>query len=318
MKKLFLLLLIIPSLCFGQETPLVIDEAWPTSYDLRGTPMVCKDTLAEAVNCDSDGNLQIDVLTLPSAGTGVHDEDSAHTSGDEGVQILGIVSAGHAALAADGDYTSIALSQSGEPRVTTKIQEDEGLGSADDVFVIGAMRDDILEANADVDTDEDAVYLRTDNYGALWTAPIVQRIAETDVLTVTAGAYTAKDVVGGEQSITCGRGPMFSCVIRSITVKDEAQQQKNLRVHFFDADPASNIADNGAFDPSDADMDLYAGNCTVSSHMDFTDNSVSVNNNCDLHLDAAAATVYYYIEALEAPTYAHTDDVQITFVIEQD
>lgn len=152
--------------------------------------------------------------------------------------------------------------------------------------------------------------LNVDNHG--------QRLATTTALTVTAGAYTAKDVIGGEQTITAGRDPMFSGIIRSITVADKAAQAVNLNFHFFKSNPASNIADNAAFDPSDADLLLHIGTCEVTTHHSFSDNSVSVEDNCDLHFDISADTLYYYIEAVTAPTYASTSDVQVTIVIEQD
>ena len=153
---------------------------------------------------------------------------------------------------------------------------------------------------------------------AIYVDAFGQRVSTTTALTVTAGAYTAGDVIGGEQTCTGGRSPGYSGIIRSITVADKADQGVNLRFHFFKSNPASNIADNAAFDPSDADLLLYIGGCDVTQHYSFTDNGISLNVDCDLHFDTTSGTLYYYIEAVDAPTYVSTSDVQVTIVVEQD
>ena len=58
--------------------------------------------------------------SLATVAAAIHNEDSAHTSGDAGIMLLGIRSDTDAPTASDGDYTTIKLDEEGRIKVASK------------------------------------------------------------------------------------------------------------------------------------------------------------------------------------------------------
>ena len=94
---------------------------------------------------------------------------------------------------------------------------------------------------------------------------------------VTAGAYSAKDVVGGlltfANAASVYRG---SGIIRKIVIKNNAGVADLLMVSLFNEAPAV-IADNGPFDPTDAEMADCIGIIPIvaADYVIATDNAIA-------------------------------------------
>ena len=86
--------------------------AGPTkAFSMAGT--VLATGVLQEVNVDTDGDLQVDVLTLPGGLTG-YEEDTAHVTGNIGVMPLAVRKDTAAALAdTDGDYAPVEVDANG-------------------------------------------------------------------------------------------------------------------------------------------------------------------------------------------------------------
>lgn len=106
----------------------------------------------QSLKTDADGELQIDVLSLP----GTHAEDAAHTTGDLGMQALGVRrDTPSSSAGADGDYTPPSFDAQGklwttatrEVRVTATPTISASLYAADDQFGTVLTFANVAEAN---------------------------------------------------------------------------------------------------------------------------------------------------------------------------
>jgi hypothetical protein len=135
--------------------------------------------------------------------------------------------------------------------------------------------------------------------------------------TVTAGAYTANDVVGGLLTF----GGLRNGTLQAITVCDNAAQDVDYLLVLFESAPTS-IADNATFDIADADLDkiIYQDNMigTGSSGVNrqaFTDNSYQYIYGLSVPLWSAGGTVYGFLITTDTPTYAATSDITVTLQV---
>lgn len=71
--------------------------------------------------------------------------------------------------------------------------------------------------------------------------------------TITAGAYSANDAVGGVMTFPVGNGPRRSGIIAGATLIDCDAEGAALNLFLFSHNITS-VADNAAFDPTDAEM----------------------------------------------------------------
>lgn len=144
-------------------------------------------------------------------------------------------------------------------------------------------------------------------------------------LTVTAGAYSANDVVGGRQQLV----GVKEAKLMSIVVSDLAAQNVQYNLVFFSSAP-TDIADNAAFDFADADLPnvLFVANLSTSgagvgsgigTRFAFTDNAVNVAGGINVPLvsDEADGDIWFIMYTTGTPTYAATTDVTVTIGLEQ-
>ena len=136
--------------------------------------------------------------------------------------------------------------------------------------------------------------------------------------TVTAGAYSANDVVGGTLTFS----GVSKGILRAVTVVDQAKQAGALQLVLFDAVP-TDIADNGTFDIADADLlnvigAVHLTDTAGGDKFDFTDNKIYMRQglNIPLRSDEAGQAIYGFLIALGTPTFAATTDVQVQLHIE--
>ncbi len=140
----------------------------------------------------------------------------------------------------------------------------------------------------------------------------IQRFAVTP--TVTAGAYSANDVVGARLTFTGLQGG----TLQSILIIDEAAQSVDYFIVLFNASP-TDITDNATFDIADADLDkiIYEDTLTAAAtRRAFTDNSYHRLFNLDVPLWSEGGTIYGFLITTGTPTYAATDDITVILQVE--
>lgn len=118
----------------------------------------------------------LDVNIAGSTGLGIFAEDTAHTTGDLGQQVLAVRNdAGTTLAGTDGDYAPLSLDATGALRVAADISvtngsdkvEDSAHASGDTGTYVLAVRQDTLSASVSADGDYGSFKL--DSLGRLWT-----------------------------------------------------------------------------------------------------------------------------------------------------
>lgn len=137
--------------------------------------------------------------------------------------------------------------------------------------------------------------------------------------TVTAGAYSAADVVGGLLTFS---GVPKRGKITEVVVTDQAKQAGALDLVLFNTEPTT-IADNGASDIADADIAKIATAIrladTAGAHKyDFSDNKIYVIAELNRRFERTGDALYGFLIAAGTPTFAAVTDVSITIKGEAD
>lgn len=142
-------------------------------------------------------------------------------------------------------------------------------------------------------------------------------IAQTP--TITAGAYSAKDAVGGKLTfanaarVSGGKG-----VINSVTIVDDDDEKAGLELWLYNQD-FTNTADNSPFDPSDADNENLIGVIPISTSDYFSanDNGVACARGVGLQFQLVSTTsMYGQLKCTATPTYSSTGDLTVKVAIE--
>ena len=132
--------------------------------------------------------------------------------------------------------------------------------------------------------------------------------------TVTAGGYTALDIVGAIQTIAAAtRVSGEPTILQSITVTDLNKQNVELTIFFFNANPGTGTyTDNLALTIHDTDMALCIGEVQVlaADYRSAAASSVATIANIGLPLMPAATSLFAIAQASgAAPTYASVSDL---------
>lgn len=140
---------------------------------------------------------------------------------------------------------------------------------------------------------------------------IVQKTA-LQTPTITAGAYSIGDALGGKISFLVGSSSSGyeSAVVQSITLIDLAKQSADIDLVLFGADFTA-TADGDAFDPSDADLANCIGHISITAddYSLFNDNAVATLRGVGLVFQSGS--LYGQLVLRSAPTYASTSDIKI-------
>lgn len=133
---------------------------------------------------------------------------------------------------------------------------------------------------------------------------------------VTAGAYSANDIVGGLLEfvgVPSGR-------LEAVKVSDLATQNVKYVLLLFWREPAA-IADNGTFDIDDRDLGYIipggAIHIETADRTALTDSSVSAVSNLAVPIRPNNGKLWGYLYTTGAPTYAAVTDVEITLGIKR-
>jgi len=137
--------------------------------------------------------------------------------------------------------------------------------------------------------------------------------------TVTAGAYSAGDVVGGlltfaNASRVAGEGG----VIKNIMIIDDAGQDAEMELWLFEA-TVSGIADNAAFAPPEADLRSLVAIISTGDGSWFACGTPSVARvEASQRYETVGTSLYGYLVTRGTPTFVATDDVTTIISILQD
>jgi len=138
--------------------------------------------------------------------------------------------------------------------------------------------------------------------------------------TITAGAYSSGDQVGGKITLTgSANSSIPTGIISSVELTDKAAQGVDYDVVFFDTDFTA-VADNAAADPSDTDLLNIVCVAQITTHIAFADNGTSQaqNVNCPFSLGSGNTSLYVALVVRGTPTYASTSDLTLRVGILQD
>jgi hypothetical protein len=144
----------------------------------------------------------------------------------------------------------------------------------------------------------------------------------TQTLTITAGAYSANDVVGGLITIPCGPG-----TLRKAKIVDADSEGAALDLYLFYATPDLEAADNEAFAATVADLTLLeerirfeaANYVTVASADDYC--MGTLNSTTSLGVECRPTDgvyMYAYLVCTGTPTYTATTDLTLELLFWQD
>ena len=145
----------------------------------------------------------------------------------------------------------------------------------------------------------------------------------TQTPTITAGAYTAGDALGGLLTFAnavraAGRG----AVITKVVIIDTANQEAPVDLVLFNQ-TFTPTADNAAFNPSDADLANCIGYIDVAAtdYSSFNqDNAVAAKSSglgMPFPIVLVGTSLFGQMVVRDAPTYAATDDLIIKLTIER-
>lgn len=143
----------------------------------------------------------------------------------------------------------------------------------------------------------------------------VVRISVTP--TITAGAYSAGDAVGGLLTFSnAARASGGSIVIEAAVLIDYDQELAPIELVLFDR-TFTNTADNSPFDPSDADLANVVGVIPFSTYYSFNDNSVAPRSALGLAAKLNGTDLFGQLVVRTAPTYTATSDISVILHIIQ-
>jgi hypothetical protein len=145
--------------------------------------------------------------------------------------------------------------------------------------------------------------------------------------TITAGAYSAADAVGGLLTFAdVGVGYQGDVKITKVIVIDDAAQAAALDLWLY-SEEFTPSADNAAFSPSDADNQhcVAVVHIAAADYGSGDDNSVA-HVECDLPVTLSGISagsgglygldLYGQLTCLATPTFAATDDLTIVLVVQ--
>lgn len=148
------------------------------------------------------------------------------------------------------------------------------------------------------------------------------RIAIDVVPTITAGAYSAGDALGGRLEFNgASHGAGESGVVEAVRIVDRAAQGMDTDLILFDQ-AFTATADNAAFDPSDADLENMVGQISLlntENYIAYTDNGVKYISGLTVPFITVGDDVLYgQLVTQGTPTYAAITDIRVRLYCRRD
>jgi hypothetical protein len=148
-----------------------------------------------------------------------------------------------------------------------------------------------------------------------WTKDVVQ------TPTITAGAYSANDAVGGKLTFDVLGGQYIGGIVKTIVITDKEKQDAEFDLILFNQD-FTPTADNAAFDPSDTDLLNCIGLANIAStdYLTFVDNSAAIKGGLSISIKSedSDGKIYGQLVTRGTPTYTSTSDLQVRLIVELD
>lgn len=132
-------------------------------------------------------------------------------------------------------------------------------------------------------------------------------LSELVTPTISAGAYSAQDVVGGLLTFrinSSSRGGK----IKSVVVFDKADVKTTLVAYIYRSAPTA-INDNAAFALSDEDLAKLVAVVTIDTWQDLPSNAFSIEDAGDAPF--VAPILYVYLVCTGTPTFGSTSALSV-------
>lgn len=130
--------------------------------------------------------------------------------------------------------------------------------------------------------------------------------------TITAGAYSAGDVVGGLITVPCGYG----CTIRAIRIADDDNEKAVLDLYIFNDEPTT-IADNAAFATamtiSDLKKHVKKVSFAAADYSTINSNAWARQEGLNIDMQTGKGNFYVYAVCTGTPTFTATSDLSFIF-----
>lgn len=142
----------------------------------------------------------------------------------------------------------------------------------------------------------------------------------TIVPTITAGAYSAGDAVGGKMTFPSATASRKTAVLSTVVIVDEADQGAALDLVCFNQSFTA-TSDNVALAISDADAQNLIAWVSIgaSDYVDVGGAKVAVIANIgQLVTTSGGRDIHCQMKTTGTPTYAATDDLRVTLGFLQD
>lgn len=147
------------------------------------------------------------------------------------------------------------------------------------------------------------------------------KASDGTVVSVTAGAYTAKDSVGGLLKFPGALCPDTNKgSLHTVYIGDKNDQSAGYILTLYPQSPAGTFTNDAATDPADADLALTmaAVSIVTGDHISYNDNGESLvqdldnplwSNDADSNQDSG--DIWGNLMTTSTPTYGSTSDVSI-------
>lgn len=147
-------------------------------------------------------------------------------------------------------------------------------------------------------------------YNIIGAAIASSGISISQTPTVTAGAYSAGDAVGGLLTFAnAARVAGGGGVIKDLIILDDAGQDAELELWLFNATITA-MADNAAWAPSEADLRKLVAIISTSDGAGFAAGTPSAARvEASQRYDLTATSMFGQLVTRGTPTFAATDDV---------
>ena len=147
-------------------------------------------------------------------------------------------------------------------------------------------------------------------YNIIGAAIASSGISISQTPTVTAGAYSAGDAVGGLLTFAnAARVAGGGGVIKDLIILDDAGQDAELELWLFNATITA-MADNAAWAPSEADLRKLVAIISTSDGAWFAAGTPSAARvEASQRYDLTATSMFGQLVTRGTPTFAATDDV---------
>lgn len=137
--------------------------------------------------------------------------------------------------------------------------------------------------------------------------------------TVTAGAYSAGDIVGGKLTFSNVFGPSFTGTLTDILVKSKSVQTTGYVLYLFSQNPSNTTwTDNGVPAINAADLPYLLGAFTLgAADSGLGTETTNQLNSIDTEIFSTTQNLYGVLTCVATPTYTSTSDITVSVRVRQ-